>query len=1024
MRRSTARCAFVAPFIALFLFVSISSFCWALHDAAAVSDYMKRFDVPANHIVLEWAKSGSGVKSTQYKGKTYNWTPKSQTAGVKAGYASMWDRSSKAYCTNSAAVIDTQLYLGTRSMAVGACPNYGKYIAFVDRSGNPVDAMDRFTNEIHGQVMPFSTDGCSVSAQSGAAEVPMENSGWAMYSGYLAHCPFNRAVYESDMLADTEYDPNVCDFVTLDNPLIFLDTSQREGSLAYKPYAFHGKGGHKGFDFIGSGVGCPPYSPPLTTRSLKTPSIANDPFLCSQLSRCTSLCWPFKAQNKCFRSLPVSYNHETSECLILGYHTQTYLKSDCSVKSTTSASDRYCVKSHKSVESSKYTYLSAFTRPDYETACPPREPLSNAMFGTISNGVCYPLTAASSSTGTAEECGVAVFESSSDDTPQSVGGKGSSSIFWSSWVPQSSGSSKGTCNLYKTVPTCLFTVTGVISFTALSVVDPKLAVAPPSISISPGPCSSTQCKNGGTCEPTTGKCTCAACFSGSNCEVATAGCCTSNAGCSNNGTCTNNECKCNAGYSGTNCGTGACDGVVCQNGGTCQMPGGTCKCPSGYSGKKCETGACDNVSCKNGGTCEMPSGTCKCPDGYSGARCEISACDGVRCENGGECVLPSGTCKCPDCFSGDRCQIENPRCCQANGDCHAPNGTCVNSSCECAASVTGDKCDNLGCAGVACLNGGTCEEPNATCKCPKCYSGTNCETHESNCCENDNDCNAPNGVCSSEGQCQCTDEFPAPNCKDLCVGVTCENGGSCDSSTGKCKCLPGWEGDCTIPGPCGSGGPICSGNSTCDSDTLACVCKPGYTGEDCTEVGAECKDVCMVGGDVVKEDPSQCNVDCFSACCKVLVESCQADEGEDQTQCIREHLEANEDESCCLAHVEEGSNSALYAAAGTLGVLLLLGAGGGVYYRRKMVSSPPAPPPAEPPEDEPVGGKHRPTRKESAISVNFEDYADTPDDDTGLQAEGETAQEAVWDAVQVPDASGVSVIAGGWLESLRKSDII
>ena len=38
---------------------------------------------------------------------------------------------------------------------------------------------------------------------------------------------------------------------------------------------------------------------------------------------------------------------------------------------------------------------------------------------------------------------------------------------------------------------------------------------------------------------------------------------------------------------------------------------------------------------------------------------------------------------------------------------------------------------------------------------------------------------------------------------------------------------------------------------------------------------------------------------------------------------------------------------------------------------------------AEAPEEEPLGGKHRPPRAESAISVNFEDYANTPDDGTG-----------------------------------------
>lgn len=46
---------------------------------------------------------------------------------------------------------------------------------------------------------------------------------------------------------------------------------------------------------------------------------------------------------------------------------------------------------------------------------------------------------------------------------------------------------------------------------------------------------------------------------------------------------------------------------------------------------------------------------------------------------------------------------------------------------------------------------------------------------------------------------------------------------------------------------------------------------------------------------------------------------------------------------------------------------------------------------ADPTTGEPVGGKHRPTRAESAISVNFEDYANTPDDDDvgALNTQGE-----------------------------------
>src|SRR5687767_4086321 len=64
-----------------------------------------------------------------------------------------------------------------------------------------------------------------------------------------------------------------------------------------------------------------------------------------------------------------------------------------------------------------------------------------------------------------------------------------------------------------------------------------------------------------------------------------------------------------------------CEGVVCNNGGSCED--GTCLCLTGWTGATCDssTDVCHNVVCYHGGVCL--TGTCICPGHTSGADCSI-----------------------------------------------------------------------------------------------------------------------------------------------------------------------------------------------------------------------------------------------------------------------------------------------------------------------------------------------------------------------------------------------------------------
>ncbi len=72
--------------------------------------------------------------------------------------------------------------------------------------------------------------------------------------------------------------------------------------------------------------------------------------------------------------------------------------------------------------------------------------------------------------------------------------------------------------------------------------------------------------------------------------------------------------------------------------------------------QSCKQNVCEGVVCNNGGTCK--DGSCECPPGFSGADCsqQIEPCDTLVCLNGALCS--NGLCQCPPHTSGTNCQIQ------------------------------------------------------------------------------------------------------------------------------------------------------------------------------------------------------------------------------------------------------------------------------------------------------------------------------------------------------------------------------
>lgn len=282
-------------------------------------------------------------------------------------------------------------------------------------------------------------------------------------------------------------------------------------------------------------------------------------------------------------------------------------------------------------------------------------------------------------------------------------------------------------------------------------------------------CKENKCDSDQYCNPNTGKCM-------GNCD---------DVNCPSGKHCDNATGKCVANPSPP---SDICSGVNCPLGEHCDVMTGKC-----VSDPSPPSDICLGVNCPSGEYCDIMTG--KCVSDPSPTPSDI--CSGVKCKQGytcnpdtGHCVIfdPNGNCNKVTCSDGMWC---NPH-----------DGTCIPTS------QPIDMCHDLTCPLDKYCNNitGQCLPGNDKCANVTCLEGTYCDSASGNCSK------CGGRLCAPGMYCKPTTGL----CVNLCDGVKCETGKSCDEQTGRCaepnKCN-------TRTSPCGTG-------TYCDTTTGDCVKTP------------------------------------------------------------------------------------------------------------------------------------------------------------------------------------------------------
>ncbi|XP_014675370.1 PREDICTED: uncharacterized protein LOC106815425 [Priapulus caudatus] len=239
--------------------------------------------------------------------------------------------------------------------------------------------------------------------------------------------------------------------------------------------------------------------------------------------------------------------------------------------------------------------------------------------------------------------------------------------------------------------------------------------------VSPNPCTTTFCQNGGKCRFANHKaqCDCQPGWQGEFCERKLPPCLSNP--CFNEGICRNvNEdefrCRCREGYSGQQCEKlpDNCRNNRCSNGTCVSKPDGyVCLCYAGFSGPTCPEGTagkdcddqfsadpCAGDPCLNHGTCvrQAERFRCLCEQGFDGVVCQYvsNTCESSPCKHGAICTDTEHgfNCTCAADYTGVMCETVIDDC--AKNNC-SHNAECLDGIeeflCVCPFNFTGPNCD-------------------------------------------------------------------------------------------------------------------------------------------------------------------------------------------------------------------------------------------------------------------------------------------------------------------------------------------